>query len=816
MNKTISFEIPGQGGAGDAGPVDDMPIDFKALINTFFKRFWLIVISAACVFLAVAYVTFSQTPIYKSEAIVQVDSNQSNVIDLGAVLGGSALNTSVLDTETRVISSKKLLRRVVIKENLIEDPEFNPTLQEKKVSLIGGLRNQVFSVFGEAQEEEVDPFEGLTEEEKTEALTEWAVGILSWKVNVGRIGTTYLISVQVTSESPETAALLANSISDQYRVDQMESRLEATRRANDWLSDNVQDLKDEVAKKENAVEDFRNANGLLIARGDSLTEANIAELQRQKIQLEGEANRARARFEGMRRQMQSGAGVEAIAEVLDSPVMNNLKAQSTTVKRRVAELGSTLGPNHPDLVSARTEVEDIERQMEAEVARIVSNIEAEMNVAEDQIATINARIANNRRVLISENAATVELRELEREAEASRALYEEFLLRFNQTREQGDLVEADSRILSEASVPGGPAAPKVKLNLAIGMILGGVVGCVLALIFEIFDTKISSTEDIERKLGLPSIGSIPLIPGSGFLGFGRRNPADYMVANPLSGYTEGIRYLRAAIAFSDIDRDTKSVAITSSLPDEGKTSLTLSLGRMSAMSGAKTLIIDGDFRRRQLTEAAGVKTDFGLVEHLFGSGTLEDAIVKDEKTGADILPLSMNGHTPHDVFGTRAFDELHKNLRGLYDLIIVDTGPLLLMAEARVIAGKMDKTILIARWRKTNRATARKSVGLLKTFRADLLGVVLNMVDVDRRRHHNEPGTSYRDYKKYYMKESKPGLFRRRKKPVADVPPIPEPNTPASPPASLTDMKPVAATPRRAVRSGEAEASKQRIRQDVE
>ena len=197
---------------------------------------------------------------------------------------------------------------------------------------------------------------------------------------------------------------------------------------------------------------------------------------------------------------------------------------------------------------------------------------------------------------------------------------------------------------------------------------------------EMFDMKISSSEDIEKKLAQNALGTVPLIRTGNALGFAQTNPADYLIENPLSAFAESIRYLRAAIAFSDLDSETKTVAITSSLPDEGKTSLTLALGRMSAMSGARTLVIDGDFRRRQLTDAAGLKPEIGFIEYLFGAGQLSDAISKDPKSMLDILPLSLTGHTPHDVFGTRAFDDLLVRLRSMYDLILIDTGPLLLMA----------------------------------------------------------------------------------------------------------------------------------------
>ena len=136
----------------------------------------------------------------------------------------------------------------------------------------------------------------------------------------------------------------------------------------------------------------------------------------------------------------------------------------------------------------------------------------------------------------------------------------------------------------------------------------------------------------------------------------------------------------------------------------------------------------------------------------------------------DILPLSQNGHTPHDVFGTRAFDDLLARLRSMYDLILIDTGPLLLMAEARVVAGKVDKTILVVRWRHSARSAARQSLALLRNFKADVLGVTLNMVDLNRRRHHRDPGATYKAYRKYYQMDEKPSIFgwggdKRKNKP---------------------------------------------------
>ncbi len=738
------------------------PTDLKSLLSTVYRRFWLIVLSFLSVFVLVAYMTFTQTPMYKASAIVQLDTEQQNVIDLGSVLSGLVASTAVIDTEVMVMKSKSLLTKVAIKQNLVEEPEFNPALIESKPSMMDGVKKQVKNLLG-MNTEVVDPFEGMSLDEREAVVLERAVKILSSRVNVERVGTTYLIKAEVTTMSPEMSARLANAVTDQYRVQQLETKLDATRRATEWLSDRVIALREEVEEKENRVAKFIADNDMETAMGNTLTEQNVAYLTTQKTQVEVELSRLRARYDSMRRQLASGGGVEGISEVLESPLITRLKEQLSTIRGRVGDLETRLGPQHPELIGARAEQADIESQINAEMNRIATNLENEVQVKQDQLNRIQAQINSANSKLRGNSLAMVRLRELERDAETSRVLYEEFISRSKETREQDGLVQSDAVVLSTASVPSSPATPRTFLNLFIGAMLGGMLGGALAILAEMFDTKISSSEDIEKKLGVNAIGTVPLIRTTNALGFVQTSPADFLVENPLSAFAESVRYLRAAIAFSDLDSETKTVAITSSLPDEGKTSLTLALGRMSAMSGARTLVIDGDFRRRQLTEAAGLKPEVGFIEYLFGNGQLSDSITRDPKSMLDILPLSLSGHTPHDVFGTRAFDDLLVRLRSMYDLILIDTGPILLMAEARVVAGKTDKTILIVRWRHTTRSAARQSLALLKSFKADVLGITLNMVNLNRRRHYSDPGAGYDAYRKYYQMETKPSLFGFRK-----------------------------------------------------
>lgn len=749
MNKQTRFNLPSSMpffGGMTGTPGQDSLIDIKAILTALRKRFWLALIAFFITFAAVAAWTLQKTPVYTAETRLLLNTQDQNTFDFGSAFSGLAPNTAIIDTELEVIRSEAMLSKVVEKINLTSYPEFNYTLQEPIgfAKFRQDARNWIKGLFagGDAQASEPP---APDDAEQRQAIHNYATWRLRYAISVNRLGPTYIIDIRAYSQNPELAARIADAVADQYIVEQLEAKLESTRRANEWLSTRLGALKDEVNEKESAVEAYRAESGLLSAQGSTLTEQQIADLTAQRSVRQAELQEAEARLNNVRSRLASGAGADSIAEVLGSPVIGQLRAQQADIQRRRADLLTKYGPRHPDVMRVNNELADTRRQIDAEVDKVVSNLESEVAIARQSVQSFDRSLAQARGQLAANNRATVRLRELEREAEASRTLYEDFLERFKETNQKDDLAQPDARILTSASVPNSPSAPKTTVNLILGVFFGGAVAGALVLLSELRENHFSTGDDIERAFGVPSIGSIPLLTGRG-----RKNPGDYAIENPLSAFSESIRNLRASIVFADLDNPAKTVAICSSLPNEGKTMTTYALGRLSALSGSRTLIIDGDFRRRQLTEATGIEPDVGLIEHLFGEVALEDAMQVDDATGMHVLPLTSTRNTPRDVFGSRSFDALLQRLEGMYDLIVVDTGPLLLMAESRVIVSKVDQVIVVAKWRATTRAALQQTLAILQQFNASLAGVVLNFVDLRKRRLLGQTTASYKAYSKYY------------------------------------------------------------------
>ena len=728
-------------------------IDLRELITVFRRRFWSFLAAGFLTFVAAVVFTLQATPLYTSTASVVLNLRESQVVDIESVLSGMPPDSAAVDTEVEVLRSRALAEAVVDRLNLTEVPEFNGRLREPTMmeTVIGGVTGFISGLLPSQVRDGAGLGEAADEESQ---IRESVVNALMGARSVRRAGLTYVLEISATSQTPSLARDIANAYADEYLVSQLEAKFEATERANEWLEARVESLREEVRAREQAVADYRDEEGLIDAEGATVAEQQVADLNRQLAVQRAELSEAQARLDAVQSQIDRGVAPDTIAEVLQSDVISDLRQQQAETARRQAELSSRYGPRHPEILTVQRELADIEAQIDAEISRIVTNLENEVNVSAQRVRSLQQSLAEAREELATNNSAIVRLRELEREAEASRALFESFLNRFRQTNEAEGLAEADARIIANAALPQSPSSPNVMLNMALGVVLAGVAGVGVVFALEMLDNGLHTDADIERNFGLPHIASVPkLKPGLlGRLSGAAMEPGDYVLKKPLSSFAESFRAIRSAIRVSGIDGAAKVVAITSALPGEGKTTTALALGRVSAMAGTKTIVVDCDLRRRLLTKAVHDVSEAGVIEVLNGDAPLSAVLVKDEHTDMMLLPVKEMTFTPRDVFGSQAFDALLDNLRGQFDQVILDTAPVLAVADTREIAAKADATVVAAQWRKSAVGVVRKALVELRNAKANMLGVVLNSVDLEAqaRYGYDTQGYYYQSYRKYY------------------------------------------------------------------
>ncbi|HXH25508.1 MAG TPA: GumC family protein, partial [Vicinamibacterales bacterium] len=509
--------------------------DVREMLRRLARRKWTILGITALLTLAAAVVTFQLTPRYRAETQVMIESRQQRVVDVEEVLSGLSGERETIESERRVIASRALAEKVIARLKLSRDPEFNPALREPHPLL--RLLNPLTYLPPEQELLEwlPEPWRDLvrltsleapkTPEEILEAERARVVDTFLDRLDVLPDGRSRVITIAFTSEQPELAARVANTLAELYLVEQLEAKYEATRLATEWLNDRTAELRDKVKASEDAVEAFRRQAGLIEGKGVTLASQQVAELNTQLIL----ARTARAEAEARLRQVQSllggAGGVDSAAEVLSSPLIVRLKEQEAEIMRRAAELATQYGPKHPRMINIQAELEDIKGKIGFEVQKIVQSLRNEAGVARAREASLSASLEALKENAGRANGAEVRLRALEREASANRALFETFLARLKETTAQQDLHQPDARIISRADVPENPAFPRKKLILAGVLLAALIVAIAVAFLLERLDPGFRSSEQIETMLGVPGLGLIPLLTGLRVVG---RNPESYV------------------------------------------------------------------------------------------------------------------------------------------------------------------------------------------------------------------------------------------------------------------------------------------------
>ena len=354
--------------------------DLRRLFNIFRRRVRLFGAVAALVFLAAIFITFTATPMYTATANVMLDTRQEQVVNVEAVLSGLPADSSVVDTEVEILKSRRLAERVVNALQLSQDPEFNSELAPP--SLLSNVKDSVLGVVSSAKPRDI-PDDPIAQQKAQERIVD---AVLS-RLSVRRAGLTYVINVSFESESPTKAATIANKFAELYLLEQLEAKFDATQQANTWLNTRLDGLRQQVLTDEAAVQNYRIANNLLSAAGTNLTETEISNYNQSLSEARAQVAEDQARLSTARSQLARGSSGDDLGEALSSPVIQQLRQQRATVSAKVADLQGRYGERHPEMLTANRQLTDIDAQIQAEIQRIISNLEAKVQVSRQRAGT---------------------------------------------------------------------------------------------------------------------------------------------------------------------------------------------------------------------------------------------------------------------------------------------------------------------------------------------------------------------------------------------------------------------------------------------
>lgn len=710
----------------------------RDMIAAFYRRRY-VVMGVTVVVVAIAAAALQLvTPRYTANALLMIDPNQAQrVAEIDPVSGGGLMDSVFIDSQAELLRSQALAIRTVKKFNLDNDPEF--------VGAGGGLSGVVSSVrtmiFGAS--ETAAP---MTPERRILI----AAQSLTSRLSVARRGLTMVISVSFESRDAAKAATIANGVADLYLTEQLEAKFENTKRLAEWLDARIGELQGNMETAERAVETYKSQNNLSSTRGVTVTEQQLSDLNTQITLAKADTAEKLARWNQVRNAQRSGRTSATLPEVLSNTAISSLKTQLAEVSRREADMAARYGSQHPLYVNVTAERRDIEGKIASETERVVQGVRNAYETAAAREASLVSSLAGIQQRTDTSNEANIRLRELERQAASTRTVYEAFLNRFKQTREKETLDQSNARVISQATVPGAPSFPNKPAIFVASLVVGLLSGAALALFLDKLNSGLQTPEQVAEAVGQTVIATMPFQGEEERMQNGQSLMLHQMViAKPLSLFAEAVRSLRTAIEMSDVDHPPKVIMVTSSVPAEGKSSVSLSLAMSAQKAGKSTIILDLDLRRPVVGTRFGVKPEHGIVDYLLGNVDLRSVIQIDPYSGVHFIPcLSNSISNAPDLLASERLANTVKQLAKHYDLVVLDTAPVMAASDARRLTPLVDKIVYVVEWNKTPRESVTAAVAELAEGTNKIAGIVFSKADMNRFGEYNYQARGYY-YRKY-------------------------------------------------------------------
>lgn len=674
---------------------------------------WRLILGWLVLVLAVTWAVLSAWPrSYTAETLVLLDPRNQPNLHLDEVLAGFAPDDQTLSSEVLILRSSGLAAGVIGDLAMADDPDLNSAASAGQgvwtLFLPEGVYRRLFRAGG------------LTANQTPEAALESAeVRVLQAfadRLAVDRVGRSYAISVAFTSSRPEQAADVANRLAERYLESQLSIKYEVHGEAQDWLTQRVGELQENVEAAEKAVEDYRTRSGLIDSNGMTVNTQQMGEINSRLIAARADTAAARARLAQVNNVIGRNGDALSAAEVLSSPLIHRLKEQEVEVLRRRADLAQEYGSRHPRMLSVEAELADIRDRIMAEVRQIVSGLKNEVAVAVAQETALARDLERVEGKTAEQNHAEVKLRALEREAEASRNLLETFLARIKESSNQEAIQRSDAKILSHALPPAKPSAPRVLLVMSAAAFLALFSAAGFVLVSAAQRHSAGTPAAFREQTGVRVLASLP--------------KARPWVRGARAAAERALHLENAAMQAAVGLSSASTIMVASPLPFAGSGAVAVALSKILARQREEVLLADGQVEGAVLSGQLGLRGAPGLADLLAGD---DPGSVPTAPSGVDGLRFMGAGRETADFprpLAPAAFDAVWRSIRAICPRLLIHGGPLLGAVEARMFAAQCDAVILVLPWGETPLSAVAEAAAVVQEAGGTVAGVVL--VDTDR------------------------------------------------------------------------------------
>lgn len=711
-------------------PEQDVAERLRFWRRSIFKHKWAALGVAFFVVSVAAYKVYTATPIYRSTTTLLIETDKPKVVSIEEVYSGISANRDQLQTQAEILKSLELHKKLVRKLNLHKQPVASGTPPEAPALLQSLSRwlpwNWPVSEWlptSWQKEPEPSPLQP-TEDELITAVASGIAGAL----DVGVLRGTQMIRISYETPSKELAAKLPNALAEVYIENDLDARMQMTQQANAWLTERLGGLRQKVAAAEQALQAYRDRERIVEAKTVTLSGAGnqLAQLTNNVVLARQRRAEAENDYDQVQAALKSGSPLETIPAILKSGPVQRLRDQEADLERRMSEFGKRYGPEHPRMIALEAELKAAKELTKRQVQVAVAAVGKELEIARANERSVERVLSDTKSNIQDMNRKEFQLGVLEREVQASRQLYDMFLNRFRETTVARDMRSTIARVTDPAVEPDFPIRPKKRQTILMALILGLGLGILTALLLEFLDNTVKNSDDVEHRLGLPLLGILERLRGSSKDELVSRA----VVSDSHSIFSESVRTLRTSVLMSALDDPHKILLVTSSVAQEGKTTVARNLAFAFGQI-KKVCLIDADMRRPDVARSLGIDRSLPGLSHLVaGAEPPEKCIHLDEASGIHVIPAGVLPPNPQELLSSRRFNDVMKDLHNRFDILIVDSPPIQLMSDALVLSSHANAVIYVVKANSTPYQIARSGIDRLRKVGAPTLGIVLNQLDI--------------------------------------------------------------------------------------
>lgn len=693
------------------------------------RRMPILLIFVVIVGLVTAY-TMLATKRYTANTQLLIEQAAQRSLSLQEAL---AVDSSAMDfyqTQYRLIASRAIASRVVKTLELYKLPEF-------------GYR---------PRQDYLDKGEKPPTEEQA---IRRAAGVFSLKLKVVPIRQSRLVTITFTSRDPELAANIANATAQAYIDYVLDRRLAISQMAVKFLARRIEEQRQKLQASQLALQKYMEENRLATVISDNynnITTQKLADLNQQLVDAETARKEAQARYNLARKAKRGKSQFESIQEFMDSPVIQKVRERELELSKREAELSQKYGARHPKMMALKAEKSALARERRGEINQIVNSLKSQLSLARTKENAIRQALAQQRQQAMDVRKKAIGFNVIKREVDTNQQLFDLLLAKVKEARVAEEIDVGMVMVVDKAQVPMAPSSPRTKLNIVLAVVCGLVISIFWGFLLEYMDNTIKLPSQVEEKLRLPLLGSVPY-DSSLFQKRGNGGQASSPMLKVMSDsqamILEPLRMVRAAISLSKAGNPPKVLTVSSTAPMEGKSILSSFMAVAFAESGQKTLLIDGDMRKPRQHRICGLSNEIGLSTLLSGQSGIDNCIHHNIIPNVDVITGGPAPPNPAELLQSKLMEQILTALGKAYSHIVIDSPPLLPVADPLILGNLADGMVLVVAAGKLPLHALQQAVGRLNKYDINLLGVVLNQTT----KPHSDYYSGGYKHKYYYRYE---------------------------------------------------------------